>query len=201
MANVNSQNETVDASGQKRLPPGNFLYLIAATSAVTISLQKGGSTEIFANAIGGLQLGRVKGWDYAFLLAAPGTVITFYYGNTQLREDVTVLQQQIATIAGTVPVVLQPGSTVADVADTAQATATQTVIAANLLRKRITIGVSPAAANHEPVRVSGSGGAGKGIVIQPGTYQEFDTTASLTVRNDNTLATGLGTNWYSFEEA
>ena len=184
MANVNSQSQTIDASGQLRLPNGNFFYLIAATAALTVSFQKGGSTEIFQNAIGGLQIGRVKGWDWAFLQAAPGTVVTFFYGITVLREDVTVLQQQIATIAGTVPVVVSPASTVATPAGLAVVTATATTVAANLLRRRITF--CSASTNTGSVFIQAVGaGAGRGIELQPGQSLEVDNTVALDIRNDS----------------
>ncbi len=195
MANVNSFSQTVDASGQLRLANANFLYLIAATASVTISLQKGGSTEIFQNAIGGLQLGRVKGWDWAFFNAAPGTVLTFYYGITILREDVTVLQQQIATIAGTVPITNQPASTIATPAAVAVVTATASTVAANLLRRRIT--VSALSTNTGSLFIQAVGaGAGRGIELQPGTFVEIDNTSAFDLRND----TGANQTYSTFEE-
>lgn len=196
---IDSRTQAIDATGQLRLANANFIFLITASAAVTVVLNRGGSSENFANAIAGLRVARVRKWDYAFITGAPGTIVNFFYGITEVREDATDVQQSIATIAGTVSVALLPGATLTDTADTAQATATQTAIGANLARRRITIGVR--SDGNEPVRVSFSGGAGRGIEISPGTYQEFQTTAALVVRNDNTFGSGLGTTWYAEEEA
>lgn len=200
--NIDSRVETIPANGVLNLTNANFLFLQSATVAVALKFVASslGSSENFGNVIAGLQISRIKPWAYCNITGTPGTVVTFWYGYTDVREDNTIFSQQIAVIAGVTAVAIQPGGTFTDTVDTAQATGTQTNIAANLARRRITIGVPPSAAANEPVRVSGTGGAGRGVVIQPGTFVEFDTTAALVVRNDNTLGSGLGTVWYAEEE-
>jgi hypothetical protein len=193
---LNQQSVAIPASGSARLPQGNFFFLLsAAPGAVTVNVSRGGQNDNFANAIAGLKIERVVKWDYIDLVGAAGTVVNYLIGFVTTDRDTTDVQQALATIAGTVAVAILPSGTINDVADTVQAFGTQTVIAANLARRRITIGNRETSV--DTIRVSGSGGAGKGIVIQAGTFAEFDTTASLTVRNDN--AAGNAT-WYSFEE-
>lgn len=196
---VDSRTQAIDATGQLRLANANFLFLISASAAVTVTFSRDGTTEIFQNTLAGLSVARVRKWEFAFITGAPGTTVTFFYGITQVREDSTLVQQSLATIAGTVSVATIPSATFVDTVDTAQGSATQTVIAANLARRRITIGVISTSLNS--VRVSGAGGAGRGIEIAPGTNQEFDTTAALTVRNDNTLGGAGAATWYAEEEA
>jgi hypothetical protein len=193
---LNQQSVTLPASGSARLPQGNFFFLLSATpGSVTVNVSKGGQNDNFASAIAGLKIERIAKWDYIDLVGAAGTVINYLIGFVTTDRDTTDVQQALATIAGTVAVAILPSGVINDVADTVQAFGTQTVIAANLARRRITIGNRETSA--DTIRVSGSGGANKGIVIQAGTFVEFDTTASLTVRNDN--AAGNAT-WYSFEE-
>lgn len=203
--NIDTRTEIIDATGVVKLANANFLFVVSATGNVAFKLirsglAKGANQENYSGQLAGLQISRTQRWDFATITGAAGVVITFMYGYADVREDVTLFNQQIAVISGVTAVATQPSSSFADTADTAQATATQTNIAANLLRRRITIGVPPTAAANEPVRVSTTGGAARGVVIMPGTNQEFDTTAALFVRNDNTLGTGLGTVWYAEEE-
>lgn len=203
--NLDTRTEVIPATGVVKLSNANFLFVVSATGNVAFQLTraglaKGSNQENYNGQLAGLQISRTQRWDFASITGAAGVSITFIYGYADIREDVTLFNQQIAIISGVTAVALQPSSTFTDTADTAQATGTETVIAANLLRRRITIGVPPTAAANEPVRVSSAGGAARGVVIMPGTNQEFDTTSALHVRNDNTLGTGLGTVWYAEEE-
>lgn len=203
--NTDTRTEVIPATGVVVLGNANFIFIISQSAAATFKLTrqgltKGASQENYTGQLAGLQLSRTSRWDFCTITGAPGTSVTFIYGFADVREDETLFNQQIAIISGVTAVAVQPSSLFVDTADTAQATNSQTAIAANLLRRRITIGVPPTAAANEPVRVSFTGGAGRGIIIQPGTFTEFDTTAALFVRNDNTLATGLGTVWYAEEE-
>lgn len=198
VSSVDSRSQAIDASGQLRLANANFFFLIASTANVSVVFSRGGSTETYALQVTGLQIGRVKPWDYAFITGAPGTIVTFFYGYANLREDVTDFRQALATISGTVAVAINPAATLTDVADVSQASGTQTAIGANLARKRITIGVLSTSLNS--VRVSFVGGAARGIELQPGTFQEFDNTAALIVRNDNTFGGAGAATWYSEEE-
>lgn len=197
---ITSRQEVIGANGVINLANGNFFFLLSVTvGTIQIRLVKtGGGVEEFSGLQAGLKVARLKRWEYATITGTPGATVVFFHGFGDVKEDETSFQQQIATIAGTVGVAVLPASTFTDTPDTAQAINTQTVIVANLARRRITIGVT--AASTENVRVSSAGGAGRGIQIQPGTFVEFDNTASLTVRNNNDNATGGNASWYAEEE-
>lgn len=196
---VQSRTETIPASGQLSLTNANFFFMISATANVTLRLPRLGSFEEFSGLQAGIQVARVRNWDYATIVGTAGTVVTFFYGYTAVREDVTLFNQQIAIIAGITAVATAPSASFTSTVDTAQASGTSTNIAANLARRRITIGVPSSALNS--VRVSNLGGGGRGIEIQPGQFVEFATTVALNVRNDNTFGTGAATTWYAEEEA
>lgn len=194
---IDSRTQVFDASGQLRLANGNFIFIISASALVTIVLNKLGSSETFAANAAGLLIARVKNWDFAFLQAAPGTTVSFFYGIGAFREDNTDFRQALATISGSVNVQTIPSATYVDTPDVAQAITSETAIAANLLRRRITIGVL--STSLAGVRVSFTGGGNtRGIEIQPGTFVEFDTTAALKVRNID--AVNVAT-WYAEEES
>lgn len=201
---LDQRTEVIPASGTLQLSPANFVFILTTTGNAALKLQRSGiqrgaNQENYGSSqLAGLQISRTQRWDWAQITGAPGVVVTFIYGTTDVREDITAFNQQIATVAGVVTVATTPSSALADTADTAQASATQTVIAANLLRRRITIGNLSTSGNS--VRVSQAGGAARGIEIQAGMFVEFDTTAALTVRNDNTNGSGAAATWYAFEE-
>lgn len=197
MSNINSVTEVIDASGQKRLPNGNFFFLISATSAVTVNLTKGGSNEIFQNAIGGLQVVRLKGWDYAYIQGAAGTTLTYFFGIGNFREDATTLQQQIATVAGTVAVATAPAATLTDTAPISPTVAGQhALVPVNLLRRRVTIYSDPANAGDATIFFRKAGGANDLGFITPGLYEDFDATYALDYR-----CTNGGDKLYIFEES
>ncbi len=161
-------------------------------NADTRSIKGGQSPQrIFKNVPAGSKFTAKEGesWTYLRIDSAVLQTITIFIGDEDLQFNNAV------TVTGLAQVAIFPSGTINDTADQVQAFGTQTVIAANPARRRITIGCRETSA--DTVRVSGGGGAGKGVVIQPGTFVEFDTTASLTVRNDN--AAGNAT-WYAFEE-
>lgn len=168
--------------------PAGPISIVADTRSV-----KGGQSpqRIFTNIPAGSKFTAKDGenWTYLRITSAFAQTITIFVGDEDLQFNNAV------TVTGTAVVAVLPSGVINDTADTAQPFGTQTVIAANPSRRRITIGNRETSA--ATVRVSGSGGAGKGIVLQPGVFAEFDTQASLTVRNDN--AAGAAT-WYAFEE-
>lgn len=178
--------------GQGRI----FNLLSAPGGPVTItadtrSLSGGQSPQrVFKNIPAGSKFVAAPGerWTYLRIDSAVLQNITIFIGDEDMAFNNAV------SITGLAATTVQPSATINDTADTVQATGTQTNIAANPGRRRITIGNRETAAG--PVRVSGSGGAGKGVVIQPGTFAEFDTTAPLFVRAD----TAVGGIWYAFEE-
>ncbi len=169
--------------------PGGPVSIVADTRS-----QAGGQSpqRVFTNIPAGSKFTAKAGehWTYLRITSPVTQVITIFIGDEDMAFNNAV------SITGTATTTVQPSATFTDTADTAQAFGTQTVIGANPGRRRITIGNRETSA--VTIRVSGAGGAGRGIVIQPGTFTEFVTTASLTVRNDN--AAGAAT-WYAEEEA
>lgn len=169
--------------------PGGPVTIVADTRAT----QGGQSPQrVFTNIPAGSKFTAAPGerWTYLRITSAVSQVITIFIGDEDMQFNNAV------TVTGTAAVSVLPSGTWNDTGDTAQAFGTQTVIAANPARRRITIGNRASSANA--IRVSGAGGAARGIEIAPGTFTEFDTTASLTVRND--AAGGAGCTWYAEEE-
>jgi hypothetical protein len=199
---VNSFTVTLDANGQWIGNNANFIFVISASSAVTVQLTRmlqDAGVETFSNVQAGLQVARLRRWDQGKITGAAGATVTLYYGYQNVREDATNFQQQIATIAGTVAVADLPASAMTDTADAALAAGAQTAIAANLARRRITIGVLSTSGNG--VRVSQAGGANtRGIEVQPGTFVEFRNTSALVVRNADIAGTAAAATWYAEEE-
>lgn len=197
MSQVERFSQAIPANGRLELPRGNLLILISASAAVNVRLDARGSSEGINGITGGLRLRRVRSWDNVIIIGAAGTTCVYFIGHDEVTEDETDIFLQVSVIAGTVAVADSPSSTVAALADNAIAAATTENIPANLLRRRITIGVLSTALAS--VRVKESGGpALSGIEIQPGTYEEFRTTASLDVRNDDAVN---ATSYYTFEES
>lgn len=169
--------------------PGGPVTIVADTRKI----QGGQSPQrVFTNIPAGTKFTARdgEGWTYLRITSSVSQIITLFVGDEDLQFNNAV------TLTGTAIVAINPSSTVNDTVDTAQGFGTQTTIAANLNRRRITIGNRNTSANA--IRVSGAGGAGRGVEIAPGTYTEFDTTAALTVRND--AAGGAGCTWYAEEE-
>lgn len=200
---VNSLAIVLDANGRWVGNNGNFLFLIAASLPVTIQMSRtisDSGSEQFANVQAGLQIARIKRFDQVIISGTAGATVTLFFGYMNVREDATLFNQQIATIAGTVAVAILPASTFTDTADTTTAAGAQVAISANLARRRITIGVLSTSGNG--VRVSFTGGANtRGVEIQPGTFTEFDNTAALVVRNADIAASAANAVWYAEEES
>lgn len=195
--NIDVRTETFPASGRIDLPNANVFFCIGASALYSFHQVTGGSREQYSNVNVGLKVERMSRWDVCFLTGTAGQTITFVYGIAAIREDVTEFQQQLATINGDVSVIMDPAPLVTDTADVAQASGTQTAIGANLSRRSLLIGCLSSSLN--PVRVSKSGGAGRGVEVQPGMTFPWDSTDSLVVRNDNTFGGAGSATWYAEE--
>lgn len=191
------RNQAIPASGSIRVGQGNFFFLITASVAVNLNISVGGQSDNFTGAIAGIKIQRVKRWDYLDIVGPAGTVLQFMVGFENVREDDVNIQQALATIAGTVAVAALPSASVSSApAQTTLAAGATSPVAANLSRRRVTIGcLSTSAA---AVRVSPAGTTLTGIELQPGVFAEFDTTAALVVRNDTATP---GAIFYVFEES
>lgn len=190
--------ETIPASGRIVIPPNNFFFFLNSTNAINFQYKHGGTQSGANNITAGYIKKLLRDWDEGIITGTVGDIITFIDGHEEFTEDDTQFVSQIATIAGVVSVAVRLPTAITDTADVAQASGTQTVISANLLRKGLNIGVLSSALNS--VRVSKSGGAGRGTEVQPGQNQDFDTTDTYTVRNDNTFGGAGAATWYATEK-
>ncbi len=184
---VDSRTEVIDASGQKQLSNANFFFLIASTAAVSVQLKRGGSTETFALTTTGLLVGRLQPWDRATIIGAAGTVLTFFYGYTSLREDQTDFRQTLATISGTVQVQSAPSVTLADTAGVSAVNAALTaIVPVNLTRRRVTLSIPSNAPGWAPNTVffRAAGSVNNLQEVQPGITYVFEGTYAISVRND-----------------
>lgn len=192
------RQETIPASGRIVLPPNNFFFFLNSINAISFQYKRGGSFSGANNITAGYVKKLISDWDEATITGTPGDIITFLDGHEEFAEDDTNFVSQIATIAGSVNVLIRPSALQTDTADVSQGSGTQTVISANLVRRRIFIGCLSTSTNS--IRCSHTGGASRGVEIQPGMEREFDTTDTITVRNDNTFGTAAAATWYATEE-
>jgi hypothetical protein len=181
------RSETIPASGEIALSGANFFFLVTSSAAVTVRFM-GGGTDFGANSIlAGVQIGRVVEWDRAVIRGAAATTVQFFYGNSELREDVTDFRSSIATIAGVPTFTIQQLATmVASPARLTVATANKQTIAANAARR--TIYISNPSDNATPGLVyiqTAAAGAGRGIPLDSGMNWSDSYTGALDVRNDS----------------
>lgn len=194
---IQRQALVLPASGVIETMLGNFCLLVTSNAAVNLRLVNGGSGERFDGVVGGLYLRRVKPWDNLQIIGAAGTSIEFWIGNEDTDEDVTDIRLQITTIAGVASFAEAPSATIATPARQTRATAGATTIAANLLRRRITIANPSDNATPGLLYVQASpAGAGRGIPLDTGLFVELKTTAAIDIRNDS----GVTVDFTTFEE-
>lgn len=180
---LNEQSAAIPASGTYRLPGANFFLLLTASANVNVTVTQGGQTEIFQATIAGLKLKRLKRWDYIDVAGVAGTTFSYLIGYTSVQADDTDIQQQLATIAGTVAVATLPSASITDTAPINPTAAGQHVLfAANLTRRRITVYSDSANAGDAAIFFRKPAGANDIGFIVPGTFQEFDTTSGLDYR-------------------
>lgn len=192
------RTELIPAGGEIQLGEANFFFLLSATLAVDVNFQADGSSYGAAQVTGGYVKGKIAPWRRATIRGTAGSTVVFFYGDEELREDITDFRQTIATIAGLVGVTDAPSSTLATAARQTVANANKVTIAANLARRRITI--SNPSDNATPGLVyvqTAAAGAGRGYPLDSGLSVEFRTTAALDVRNDSGGAVDITT----FEES
>jgi hypothetical protein len=186
---------TFTGAGSQRLPGGVFFFIATATAALDLALtEQNGTTSQMLGVGAGARLRRPNepAWRYTDITSASAQVVKII-----ISEDAEFDVANTVTVSGSVTVQDVPATAMADTADTALAAAATSVIPANASRRKIVIGVPSSALNS--VRVSTAGTAGRGIEIQPGQFAPFDTTAALTVRNDDTFGTAAATSFYAEE--
>lgn len=177
---------------------GRVWYLKSATGPVAIRCEKRGqgSTNVrnFINVPAGFKFKAEvgDGWDILVIESATNQVIEIIIGD----DDVDVANA--VTVNGSVVVDPEPSATISTPADVPVAAGGNSVIAANLTRKRIRVGSLSTNAPATPanLRVADSANP-RGVELQPGTWETFETTAALTVFNPDA---SLQTYW-TFEES
>jgi hypothetical protein len=182
---VQITQEVIPPNGQKNLNPGKYFFCINApvggyafqTWGKSGSETYGSSSSLIAPV--GLKVARVKGWQSAIIFGVPGQTITYVYGDEVVApQDITDILSQIATISGSVITILNPSGTVDAIAPLLTVvTAGAALFPVNAARRRITVYSDPN--NPGNVYFMDPTLADKVGFIQPGTFQEFDTTAAL----------------------
>lgn len=189
-ANLQLYNQVLPPGGTMNLDSGNFFFLLSIALAVNVLIQyPTGSTEIMNGIQAGSQIKRVKTWQALKIIGTAGSLVSFWHGYEFSREDQTNFQSVIATIAGNVTVVPGVGSANAP-SNTADVniplnSLVSPVIAANPLRKSVSIGSLATNAGTVNLRVQGGAGvaAVEGAELQAGQFINFATTAALSVFN------------------
>lgn len=197
MSTLERRSETIPATGRIELPRGNSFIFLSATAAVNVRLQNGGHSEGVDGATGGVRIRRRQPWDNLYIIGPAGTTVVYFIGTDENDQDLTEVFLQSTVIAGVTAVALAPSATVASPDDNALPAATTETIAANPLRRRITIGCLSTNTVGFRVQASGANDA-SGIEVQPGTFVEFQTTAALDIRNNDGA---IATSYYIFEES
>jgi len=184
MATMERYSRTIPANGIIELMRGNVLLLISATAAVNLRLENGGAAEGISGVIGGVRIERVKPWENARIVGTAGVTVEFWVGAQNVEKDVIDVIAQIATIAGVVPVSLASSAFTVNTAESVLATATSVDIAANALRKRLTIQASSGNTGSLWIRDQAATTNG-GIELQGGQAVVLDTTAAMRIRNNS----------------
>lgn len=190
---------TIPATGLVQLEPANSFFILAVSGTVEIQLNTYGAPERlgnFASGIsvpGGMRVSRVKGWKALVMLGASGTTITVFYGNQNVREDLTDVL--LASTTGALNTSPGPGSAVngANHADvTVAATTLDNTITANASRKFLIVGSYSRNAPTTPLNLRLQAGAGvaaaEGIELQPGTSYMLAVAAQMSIYNPDASA-------------
>lgn len=165
------------------LPGGVFFYVKSAAAALTIRTRGSTTSPIeFTNVGAGLRFGPVpadKRWTYLDVTSASVQSV-----EVVVSDDAEVDIASTVSVAGNVTTTELPASAVATPAANVIVTASALVIAANAARKRIKICSDPANTGNVYIQATGAG-AGRGIPLQPGLYEEVQGTYAFDVRNDS----------------
>lgn len=195
---INRYTPTIPASGVVETQTGNYLLLLSASGNVSVRLENGGHAEQFNGVSGGLLLRRIKPWDNARFLGAPGVALEFLLGNDYTDKNETDVRLQIATIAGVAVTRLQPFSSVTDLAPiTLIQSQNAELFPANPFRQRITVCVDP---NNPDIALCRTHGPGVNTIryLQPGVEYTFEGFYGAWVFTPSTAGTY---NFALFEEA
>jgi hypothetical protein len=181
------RTEQIPASGKIPLGSRNFFFLLTATAVVNVTFQRRGTSFGVTGVLGGYVKGMVERWESATISGTAGTIISFFIGDEELQEDITDFRTQIASIAGVVPIIMQPLSVFTTPTKATVAAGASVEIAADLLRRKITVGNESTSANSFWLR-DASDVTDAGFEVQPGTDRTVDNTAALRIRNNGAAA-------------
>lgn len=182
---IEQVTQVIPATGQLPLPPGNYFLLISTTAALNVRIQKAvGNSEGCNGIVASLLLQRVETWQQLVMIGAAGTNVTFIYGVATVREDVTDIRSQIAVISGTSAFAEAPAATLSTPASLVVVTANKQTVAANLLRRRITVSNQSTSTGSVFVQTAAAG-AGIGLELQAGQSVEIRGTYAFDLRNDS----------------
>jgi len=180
---------TLTAGVQSTFGQGRIWYLKVATGAMTVIAEKlgtGGIVRRFINVGAGFKFKAEEGapgWDYLRVTSPTTQNIEIIIGD----DDVEVANA--VSITGAATILEQPSATIATPDDVAVATVSNSDIAANPARRRITIGALSTNADPLPLRVRTTAGTtGAGIELQAGTFVELKTTSAIRVRNPGAVS-------------
>lgn len=194
---INRYTPTIPASGVVESQGGNFMLLLSASGSVSLRLENGGHAEQFNGVTGGLLVRRIKPWDNARILGAPGVTLEFFYGSDFTDKDEVDVRLQIATIAGVAATRIQPFSSITDLTPVSLIQSqSDELFPPNPLRQRITVCVDPNNPDIATCRVHGPG-VNTIRYLQPGVEYTF---AGIYGAHVFTPATAGNYNFALFEE-
>jgi hypothetical protein len=162
---------------------GTFFLIVAATANLTIvatSIGNSNKNRTFANVGAGFKFqadSQDDGFDYLTVTTAANQVVSLAIGTDDVQFSNNV------TVSNTVNTSDLPSGTVTTAGFTV-ATANQNGPGANLSRRRITFCAPATNTGTIYVQAAGTNVAGQGAALAPGTFVQFNTTASLQCRND-----------------
>lgn len=184
--------QIIPANGRFEMPGGNYILFLTATAAVELQMLRDGTSDRFIGVTGGLLLRRIKPYQNIVIIGTAGVSVEVIVGSEVVEKDETDIRLAVTAIAGTISTTIAPSSILSTPDDNALAVSATENIAANLSRKRITIGVLSTELVGVRAQAVGANDA-SGVEIQPGTSYTFETTASIDVRNND--ATNATSYW------
>lgn len=174
---------TFAGAGTLTLPGGVFFYIKSASAALVITTRGSTTAPIaFENVGAGLRFGPVpidKRWTYLDVTSTVGQVV-----EAVVSDDAEVDIASTVNVAGSVTIQELPATALSTPAASNVLTATALSVAANPARKRIKVCNDPANSGNVYLQAVGAG-AGRGVPIQPGMYEEVKGTYAFDVRNDS----------------
>jgi hypothetical protein len=178
------------------LPQGRYWLIKSAASALDLEMVKRNGQPNRVENVGagtkfnGLDTDR---WYELKITSAAAQVVEIV-----IADESTVDFTNAVSVTGTAATAELPSATISTPARQTRATGGATTIAANPLRRRITIANPSDNATPGLLYVQAVGaGAGRGIPLDSGLFLELRTTAAIDIRNDS----GASVDFTTFEES